>query len=147
MLHQINDECVRLYVLLRCMRNSTFLVVRRIACTFGQNCLSLPGGKVEAGESCRQAAVREAHEELGITIDPADLIYTHTMHRRAERDVIVAVLFTVSRWTGDVINNEPHKHSDFTWISAGDLPHDLLPGHYFMLQACNNGQQFSEHGF
>ena len=32
-----------------------------------------PGGHIEAGESGKQAAVREAREEFGITIDPADL--------------------------------------------------------------------------
>jgi 8-oxo-dGTP pyrophosphatase MutT (NUDIX family) len=31
-------------------------------------------GHVEAGESVLEAAVREATEELGITIDPADLV-------------------------------------------------------------------------
>lgn len=32
-----------------------------------------PGGKLEAGESPADAAVRETLEEVGITIDPADL--------------------------------------------------------------------------
>ena len=32
-----------------------------------------PGGHIEVGESGKQAAVREAREEFGITIDPADL--------------------------------------------------------------------------
>lgn len=31
------------------------------------------GGKLEAGESPRDAAVREVEEELGVVIDPADL--------------------------------------------------------------------------
>lgn len=32
-----------------------------------------PGGKVEPGETPRQAAVREVYEEVGVQIDPADL--------------------------------------------------------------------------
>ncbi|MDN5754829.1 MAG: NUDIX domain-containing protein, partial [Micrococcaceae bacterium] len=38
-------------------------------------------GHLEAGESAVQAAVREAQEELGITIDPEQLVPLTTMHR------------------------------------------------------------------
>lgn len=34
----------------------------------GLHYFSIPGGGVEAGESPEQAAVREAHEELGVTV-------------------------------------------------------------------------------
>ena len=33
-----------------------------------------PGGRVEDGESPQQAAVREAHEELGVSVELGDLI-------------------------------------------------------------------------
>jgi 8-oxo-dGTP diphosphatase len=33
-----------------------------------------PGGGVEAGESPQQAAVREAHEEFGVSVELGDLI-------------------------------------------------------------------------
>jgi 8-oxo-dGTP diphosphatase len=32
-----------------------------------------PGGRVEDGESPQQAAVREAHEELGVSVELGDL--------------------------------------------------------------------------
>jgi len=35
---------------------------------------ALPGGRVDAGESCEQAALRELHEELGIEIASARVI-------------------------------------------------------------------------
>ncbi|HOM22061.1 MAG TPA: NUDIX domain-containing protein, partial [Ottowia sp.] len=32
-----------------------------------------PGGKLEPGESVQAALARELHEELGLTVDPADV--------------------------------------------------------------------------
>lgn len=39
---------------------------------------SVPGGSVERGERAVEAAARELHEEIGLSVDPAEL------HRRAE---------------------------------------------------------------
>jgi len=35
---------------------------------------SIPGGVLEVGETLREAAVREAREETGLTVKPADLL-------------------------------------------------------------------------
>lgn len=36
----------------------------------GRDVYYMPGGKIEAGETLSQAAAREAHEEVSLTIDP-----------------------------------------------------------------------------
>ena len=35
---------------------------------------SIPGGVLEVGETLRKAAIREAEEETGLTVDPGDLL-------------------------------------------------------------------------
>ena len=35
---------------------------------------SIPGGVLEVGETLRDAAVREAREETGLTVEPGDLL-------------------------------------------------------------------------
>ena len=54
-------------------RGDKVLLVRR-AKALGKGWWSLPGGKVEAGETARQAAVREAFEETGLSFLPVALI-------------------------------------------------------------------------
>ena len=47
------------------------LVVRKR----GTNKYMLPGGKIEAGESPAQAAIRELHEEVGAELEPESLTF------------------------------------------------------------------------
>jgi 8-oxo-dGTP diphosphatase len=48
-----------------------FLLTSRPEGKVYAGCWEFPGGKVEPGESVEQALRRELHEELGITIGPA----------------------------------------------------------------------------
>lgn len=42
---------------------------------------SVPGGIIDAGETPRQAAIREAREEVGIALDPETLEFTMAVNR------------------------------------------------------------------
>ena len=74
-----------------------------------------PGGKVEPGESMRQALVRELQEELGITIDCAWpwLSLTHTYPHASVR----LKFFRVTSWHGEI---KPIEHSGLEWTRIGD---------------------------
>lgn len=46
---------------------------------------SIPGGALEVGETVRQAAVREAREETGLTVEPVELLGVYDRVLRDER--------------------------------------------------------------
>lgn len=53
----------------------------------------MPGGVVEAGESPRRAAQREVREELGLDMEPGELIAVDWISRNGDFTELVAFLF------------------------------------------------------
>ncbi|MET7333044.1 NUDIX domain-containing protein [Nonomuraea sp. NPDC005650] len=112
---------VDVHVLL--LRDSEVLLGRRAGTGYGDGLWHLPSGHLEAGESATEAAVREAGEEVGVAIDPADLRFVHVMHRAPER---VGLFFAADTWIGEPYNAEPHKCSEVAWWPLDGLPHDMV---------------------
>ncbi|MEU4744130.1 NUDIX domain-containing protein [Actinosynnema sp. NPDC023658] len=87
----------------------------------------LPAGKVDAGESVLAAAVREAREEVGVHLDPADLRLVHTLHVTAPGlEPRLGLFFEARRWTGTPVNREPDKCSGVDWFPLHALPDPLI---------------------
>jgi 8-oxo-dGTP pyrophosphatase MutT (NUDIX family) len=100
-------------------------------------------GHVEAGESVFAAAVREAAEEIGVVIDPADLEPVTTMHRTHGNglaiDERVDFFFVCRRWTGVPTPCEPTKQAGLTWFALGELPDPVVPHERMVLEAVHSG--------
>jgi len=100
--------------------DGSFLLGQRAADTFYPGYWEFPGGKVEAGESPRQALVRELREELGIEVRAAtpwivrEHVYEHA-HVRLH-------FFRVTRWSGEV---HDHVHAALAWQRADAV--DVAP--------------------
>nr|WP_116116393.1 NUDIX domain-containing protein [Austwickia chelonae] len=101
-------------------------------------------GHVEAGETFFEAAVREAEEELGVTIREEDLVPLTVVHRRHEDaqpiNQRVDVYFACDWWEGELSLREPLKTAEFRWSNLTDLPAPVVPHERRVFQALAEGE-------
>jgi len=115
-------------------RDHKVLLVRR-ARTPGKGFYSLPGGRVEFGESLHKALRREVDEETGLRIDIVGLAGWREVLPSAGGGGHYVIMSFAARWRANepVLNDE---HDDFKWLPAhalGDLK--LTGGLVEVLQA------------
>ncbi len=73
----------------------------------------LPGGKVAAGETEREALARELAEELGVDVQ----VGVHL------GDVELTATMTLRAFAATLVHGEPqpHDHAALRWVSAAEL--------------------------
>ena len=98
-------------------RDGKVLLVRR-ARSPGKGFYSLPGGRVEFGESLQQALAREVDEETGLRIDIVGLAGWREVLPGGPGDGHYVIMSFAARWTArePVLNDE---HDDFKWLEPG----------------------------
>ncbi len=114
------------------LRDGEFLLAQRPQGKVYAGYWEFPGGKVEPGETLREALQRELHEELGIVIDEAcpwlsrEFSYPHA-------DVRLK-FFRVNSWRGEIALSE---HSGLVWVKIGAAPSvaPVLPANGPILRA------------
>ncbi len=117
-------DIVTVYGLLR--QGDTVLLQKRQNTGFGDGFYSLIGGHVDAGENVREALLREAREEIGVSILPDEARFSLFLHRKTPKGVFLNFFFEVSNWRGIPAICEPHKASDLAFFNAQNLPENTL---------------------
>ena len=134
------------YVLLRRSaggRDQVLLQLRRGTGYMDGHWAAAAAGHVEAGESVLDAAVREAAEELGIVLDPADLVPLCAMHRTVAPhgpiDERVDFFFECRVWSGAPTTQEEHKSADLSWFDLSALPDPVVPHELQVIDGLRDG--------
>jgi 8-oxo-dGTP diphosphatase len=132
-------------------KNGRILLSRRYNTGFQDGKYSLPAGHLMGDEeTLTQAAIREAKEETGVKIDPADLELIHVIHRKQQEPTNerrINLFFKSNKWQGEPRIMEPNKCDDLQWFELDRLPISILPYVRQAIESFRNKISYSEYGF
>jgi 8-oxo-dGTP diphosphatase len=106
---------------------------------FGAGKWNGPGGKVETGETYKQAAVRECQEEVGVT--PRNLQKVGELHFFDLPDVEhYCHIYTATEWDSEPSESEEMRPQ---WFAESQIPYDAMwPDDKFWLPLLLAGKRF-----
>jgi 8-oxo-dGTP diphosphatase len=108
------------------IREGKVLLLRRFNTGYQDGMYSVVAGHLNGDEEIKAAAVREAREEVGVEISPADLQVVGVMHRKSD-DERIDFFLAATTWSGEITNREPDKCVQLAWFDTDDLPPDVIP--------------------
>ena len=112
------------------------LTVRREHMRTHAGQVAFPGGRIDPGEDAVAAAVREAHEELGLDPNSVDLVGELEPYRTVTSYVVTPVIAVVP----PDLPLEPHEHEVADWFEA-PLDHLLDPANQHQRSALFQGRE------
>ncbi|WP_329446382.1 NUDIX hydrolase [Streptomyces canus] len=104
------------------VRAGRLLLMRR-ASPVGALLWTFPSGKVDEGETASEAAVREAREEVGVTVVPV-VVLGSRVHPLSGRLVVYVACRLLS---GTAHAASPREVAEVAWVDGGRLA-ELVPG-------------------
>ena len=98
-------------------KNNKFMICQRPAHKARGLLWEFVGGKVEPGETKKQALIRECKEELDILLSVGD-VFMDVVHEYP--DIIVHLTL----FNATITEGEPQKleHNDIQWIASNEIP-------------------------
>ena len=126
-------------------KEGKILLQRRQGTKLWPGFLALPAGHIDEGEEPYEASIREAREELGITITEEDLQNPFVVCRRNKSlPPYFDVYFTVESYEGEIEIKEPDKCSELVWVDPTKLPDDMIDFEKEAIINYQNGITFSK---
>jgi 8-oxo-dGTP pyrophosphatase MutT (NUDIX family) len=123
------------HLLLR--REASLLLSKRYNTGYADGLWNAVSGHLEEGETVVEALIREAREEIAITIDPTDVYCAVVLqHHSPSGSTRIGWFFEVTRWSGgEPSNAEPRKCAGVAWFPMDDLPKEIV-GYFHAALEC-----------
>ncbi|MFQ0815216.1 DNA mismatch repair protein MutT [Brucella anthropi] len=128
-------------------RGEEICILQRKGTGWMDGSFSIPAGGLDAGETIRAAAAREAYEETGVRILPEKLVPVHTLHSLTGGNTWLGHFFRADEWSGTPTICEPDKHADLRWCSLAALPENTILYVRQALLCAARGETYSEFGW
>lgn len=138
-------QSAAVFMILR--KKEQILLLQRQATGWMDGQFSVPAGTLDADETVKSAATREALEEVGVMISPHDVIYAHTMHCKTGNSAWMGHFFVADNWQNEPHICEPDKHSQVMWCEINALPDNLIAYVRQALTMITRGESYSEFGW
>jgi ADP-ribose pyrophosphatase YjhB (NUDIX family) len=90
----------------------------------GEGTWTMPGGKLEFGESFEEGAKREVLEETGITLNNVHVICVN--NDKIESAHFVTIGLFSDDFSGDAKVMEPDEITEWRWFSLDNLPKNMF---------------------
>lgn len=115
------------------INDNKILVQKRKGSKLYPGYYALPAGHIDKGETQYDALVREAKEELGIEINPDDIINNYVVLRRNFFEIDEKILepyidfyFEIKKYTGIPRIIEEDKCDELFWTDINNLPEPFI---------------------
>ena len=95
---------------------------------FGEGNINGIGGKVDAGETPRRAAIRETYEEIGVKVTKLEKVATITFDEllyRGRRGQCIMHCYIASEWQGEPVETAEMKPQRFL---VDEIPYEKMFG-------------------
>ena len=112
------------------------LTVRREHMRTHAGQVAFPGGRIDPGEDAVAAAIREAHEELGLAPEAVEIVGEIEPYRTVTQYVVSPVIAVIP----PDLPLEPHEHEVADWFEA-PLAHLLDPANQQRRSALFQGRE------